>query len=327
MWVTKGASNILRLIVIFIIFAVSISSCNITKEISNIKQNARHTKVLANNVLQYKSLPIEKLDKLNFIDAKTLSIGTQEMKKHQVVFAGISRDNAAELPFVMRHVEYIGKFFADYRVIVFENDSSDGTKQILRFWRDANPKVHVASQDFHNKKRLSIKFLADVRNIYLDLLQDKEYEGFDIVILLDMDMWYGFDVRGIQNSFSKIDKWDMVCSNGVDGIEGLMYDLFAFRNEAFNDHMTVNKINDKKYFRDHIAYMYKAYDVSSELMPVYSCFGGLAIYKRELFEGCYYDSEDEDCEHVYLHQCMRSKHNARIFMNPAQLIRYTHYHN
>jgi hypothetical protein len=61
-------------------------------------------------------------------------------------------------------------------------------------------------------------------------------------------------------------------------------------------------------------------DPRGEWIPVDSAFGGLAIYKRELFENARYSSVlpngDHVCEHVTLHHTMRLA-GARLFINPA----------
>ncbi|HJD60527.1 MAG TPA: hypothetical protein LFW20_07890 [Rickettsia endosymbiont of Omalisus fontisbellaquei] len=275
----------------------------------------------------YRFLPIEKIAKLDFISDENLQAGKLEMSKHKVVFAGITRSNAPHLPNAIRHIEYIGQFFSDYRIIIFENDSTDSTKLMLNLWQLINHKVKIISQDFFNQKRPSIKFLADIRNKYLEILNTSEFDKFDIVIILDMDIGYGIDVRGILDSFSKIDRWDVICSNGIFNSQGQMYDAFAFRNEEFFDTPAEYnlKTGQNYYPTENISPMQKIYLPDSDLLPVNSCFNSLAIYKRKFFENCSYDSIKEDCEHVYLHECMRSKHNARIFMNPAQIIRYEHY--
>ncbi len=61
------------------------------------------------------------------------------------------------------------------------------------------------------------------------------------------------------------------------------------------------------------------------LLPVQSCFGGLAFYRHEKILGCEYNSIADDCEHVEFHKCIREKNHGRIFMNPAQILRYAHY--
>jgi hypothetical protein len=280
-------------------------------------------------IFRYQSLPLEKINALDFIAKNNLDLGQDEMNKHKAVFVGISRDNTHQLPEVIRHIEYIGQHFMDYRVIVFENDSTDGTKFILQYWKNTNPKVSIISKDYCDEKRPSIKFISDARNEYLETLKSKEYDEFDIIIPVDMDMVYGIDIRGIKDSFSKIDKWDAICSNGIFKSAGNMYDVFAFRNEEFPESPTEHDAKHSKddyWSKGNIKRMQKIYRPESDLMPVYSCFGGLAIYKRFLFKDCVYDSIDEDCEHVYLHQCMRNKYNARIFLNPAQIIRYEHWY-
>lgn len=278
-----------------------------------------------NDLLSYRSLPLETLAALDVIPDEQLARGKGEMAKHKAVFTGIARDNGRSLPTVMRHIEHIGERFADYRVILFENDSSDATKMILSFWKLVNPKVEILSEDFHFKKRPSIKFMAEARNRYVKALESKEYAEFDIVIAVDMDASYGIDERGILDTFSKIDEWEVVCSNGIYTRAGHMWDAFAFRNEEFPDSPHSFRQKYAKDYWNEVSSIQKIYPPEADLLPVHSGFGGLAIYKRKVFENCFYDSIHEDCEHVALHEMMKEKHEARIYMNPAQIIRYEHY--
>ena len=69
---------------------------------------------------------------------------------------------------------------------------------------------------------------------------------------------------------------------------------------------------------------------SSSLIKVDSCFGGLAIYKYDMFDSCSYDYRHhdppymQDCEHVLLHECMSSKHHAKIYSNLNMRLWYGH---
>jgi hypothetical protein len=91
----------------------------------------------------------------------------------------------------------------------------------------------------------------------------------------------------------------------------------------------------------------------NELLPCFSAFNGLAIYKTQIFKDCVYDgnirldliplnylketmiqnkskivcgdydwlnSKKEDCEHRSFHFEAIKKHNARIFISPEILI-------
>lgn len=256
-------------------------------------------------------------DRCGKLDPENLEKGRKEMLKHKVVICGISRDNAKELPLTL--IEQTGKMFNDYRVIIFENDSTDGTKKILQNWSEGNSRVKILSKDYHNRKRPSIQFLAECRNHYIQELEQPEYKTFDLMMAVDMDMKYGWDFNGLKDSFSKIGNWDGVGSNGIFTSDGKMWDMFAFRNDEFHQ-----KPNTPNYFRDIVPKGQKHYCVGSSLIPVESCFGGLAIYKRKYLNNCRYSSLDGDCEHINFHEQFR-KNGGRMFMNPSQITYYSHF--
>jgi hypothetical protein len=295
---------------------------------------------------------------LDSLDPTQLKLGIKEMLKHKLVVVGITRDNGIDLPLVMKYIEHIGGFFKDYRVILFENDSKDGTKIALKAWQFNNAKIKIISQDFNNKKRPTHKFMAEIRNNYLKELDSSEYDNFDMVMVLDMDM-RSIDERGVQHSFFKIDEWDAVCSNGIKN-DGRMYDTFAYRDKNFpwstKEWQMICTKNDgenrwkktcekgkefsKGFFHDLLAFrvgwqkndrlywlrimpqIQKIYPVNAPLVPVNSCFGGMALYKRKFIKGCSYDSKENSCEHISFHDCMREKNHGRMFLNPAQITIY-----
>lgn len=261
---------------------------------------------------------LKTVPELDRIPIEDILKGKEEVAQHKVVIVGIIRDNSAELPAVIEYIEHTGKAFKDYKVIIFENDSKDGTKEILSDWRALNNRVKIISGSFKNKKRPGIGFLAQARNYYLDKMQnDPIYDDFDIVMAIDMDMDLGWDIRGIFDSFNKIDKWDIVCANGTMP-NGKMRDAFAFRDEEFPH----TPVSYKDYWSKIVPEIQKIYPVTSTLMPVKSCFGGMAFYKKKFIKECRYISKNDDCEHVAFHECLTEHHNARIVMNLAQRMHY-----
>jgi hypothetical protein len=263
----------------------------------------------------------ERISALDALGPHLLDLGKTEMSKHQVVICGITRDNAIFFETMKKYIEAIGKEFSDYKVILFENDSRDGTKELLAKWAAQNSKVTILTKDFHNKKRPNIKFMADARNYYLQELLKPQYDHFDIMMVVDMDMLYGFDIRGIRHSFSQISRWDAVCSNGI--ISGdRMYDAFAFRSKDFP--YAPYEVGDDEYWHGIIPQIQKVIPATQDLMPVESCFGGLAFYKLSKAKDCLYDSIKNDCEHISFHKCIK-EHKGEIFLNPAQMVRYATY--
>ena len=248
--------------------------------------------------------------KCGVLDPQNIEKGLEVMRNSRVVFAGISRDNYQNLPIAM--IEKTGVLFKDYRVVVFENDSKDGTKERLKKWSEDNDKVKILTQDFHNKKRPSISFMAQCRNYYIEEIE-KSYSDYDYVIVLDMDM-NGWDIDGIAQSLA-FNNWDAIAANGIKP-DGRMYDAFAFRSKEFPE----NKSNPY-YWTSIIPKIQKHYCNGNDLVEVDSAFGGLCIYKTSSIKNVRYNSIDDDCEHILFHQ--RIKYNGgKIYMNPSLVAYY-----
>jgi len=270
------------------------------------------------------TVPLARLKQLDVLDPKTLAKGSNEMSKHKVIIAGISRDNAPDSAVMIKHIETIGSMFSDYRVIIFENDSSDGTQGVLHNWELNNNKIRILSKRYWNRKRANLQFLATARNHYIDTIRSNpEYKDFDILMVADMDTKYGLDIRGIEDSFAQINKWDAVCSNGIFTGEGHMFDMFAFRKDDTSWKPRVEDADQYLYGIIAVPGVREIYPAGSDLVPVHSCFGGLAFYKINAIEGCSY--EGGDCEHVPFHNCIRTKNNGKMFLNPSQMLKYSHF--
>ena len=124
-------------------------------------------------------------------------------------------------------------------------------------------------------------------------------------------------------------------------LHGTYRDTYALRSDAWNntnahwwDHEPHNMYNFTIAHKKTLKFEYeknlrsirKALDFAASkqgMMRVHSCFGGLSIYKYDLFLDCEYHHRHltypymVDCEHILLHQCMTQKHKAKIFVNPG----------
>ena len=60
------------------------------------------------------------------------------------------------------------------------------------------------------------------------------------------------------------------------------------------------------------------------LLPVTSCFGGLALYSlpRLRASGCTYDERGTECEHVRFTQCLEAAFNGSVFLDTAMRVYY-----
>ena len=62
----------------------------------------------------------------------------RELKGNYAALAALSMNNAKTLGRAMRQMEAIGNVFADYAVVIVENDSTDGTRSLLLDWKTRN---------------------------------------------------------------------------------------------------------------------------------------------------------------------------------------------
>ena len=69
--------------------------------------------------------------------------GRQKMAESTVVICGIARDVSKNVMATLARIERLGKMFLDYRVVIYENDSTDGTDVILKEWESQNYKVKI----------------------------------------------------------------------------------------------------------------------------------------------------------------------------------------
>lgn len=238
-----------------------------------------------------------------------VSLGYELMATKKVIFAGIGHNIEKSITHMIRNVECAGAYFDDYHVILYENDSTDKTKQFLGAWEKKSNRVTVIMEDISvtssQDPTKRTKVLADARNRYLTVMKEDLWNQYEYVIIFDTDLPDKWDMDGIAHSFGQTTSWDVICANGITR-NGKYYDAFAYRDFK-GYHPELNEIQIE--FPKH-----------KSLVPVQSCFSGMAIYKKSAIEDCTYSGPE--CEHVRFHKCMIEKHNAKLFMNPGMIIRY-----
>ena len=245
--------------------------------------------------------------------------GYAAMARSRVVITGLARNLAAVLPATIARIERLARLFADHRVVVYENDSTDATKLLLQHWAASDPRVHVALENHHDPRNPSTRCLARAermaryRTRCQELVLDKGGQ-FDATLVLDLDVTGGFSLDGVANSFGH-EGWDFIGSNGlVFRRQGLavnalrQYDMWALRFDAGMTSIPTALAGRHVYRR------------GEPLVPVTCCFGGLGIYQMEAFrQGRYSPS---DCEHVTFHKSLIEAGHGRLFLNPSQILIY-----
>lgn len=240
--------------------------------------------------------------------------GSQRMRSLTVTCCGLARNVEPYLPRTLACLETTRRLFADSRVLFFENDSQDHTRELLADYQARTDGVTVISQQRGDPINQSIRCLsraqrmAYYRNQYRRRLA--EFPS-DAVLVLDLDL-AGWSYEGLAHTFSYWHEWDMVGANGLyyhPAVDyPLYYDAWAYRALG-SDYAEENEVvNHYRFFR------------GEPLLPVNSCFGGLGVYRREALLRCSYAGGD--CEHVSLHRQLRENGFGRIYLNPSQIVCY-----
>jgi len=227
----------------------------------------------------------------------------------KAILACITRDDFYGLSVNRYQLEELGETFADYRIVVVENDSSSEYRDELAKWAASNHRVKVVSKTFDLKKRPSLAFLAKMRNFYLDEISKPEYEEFTRLVIFDMDVSHRWPIANISGS-SAMDwpNFGARCFNVYNSRPGVHRDTLAFRSTEWAPNYTLKSpeglTGETQRF---VSYLVSDWTVEGLVMEVDSCFGGLAAYDRKAIGECRYDDEDPNCEHVAFNKCIRDR--------------------
>jgi len=217
-----------------------------------------------------------------------------------------------------------GKIFNKYKIIIYENNSTDDTKNILETFKN-NENIMIISEDIidvvirTNSKvwtnlemtglnnPCKIEQKTNARNRVLQEIRKNEYNEYTYVMWIDMNS-YGWFLKGIIDSFIKKNMWDVIYANGLHHNSHKYYDMYSYRDLYF--------LFGPELLHEYYWNIEKEVNVLNEegLVPVFSAFGGIGIFKKSIF-----DNRNYQCvvnEHVkifyrkILHKYKRNLKNA-----------------
>jgi len=264
--------------------------------------------------------------------------GKSFMKEQSVAICSIVRDCKKNLKRNINVLEVLKKYFKKTDFYIFENDSKDGTKNILKKWKGNSENVNIFLNDYYDvtipsmsevkenpyysKHRISR--MCQYRNEYLKKINQSK-EKYDYIIVLDLDI-EKINIEGIISSFSLAGHWDVICANGFSYSPTLRkryhdsYALVELGKEKIPQTEKSIRLNQ---------YIWGRIKRRGPLIPVYSAYGGLSIYRYEAIKNKYYKvltNEDKRvavrCEHFSLCQQIKQAGYTRIFVNPSMILKY-----
>ena len=266
--------------------------------------------------------------------------GYKKMSETNIVIAGLCINIESKIESLKKRLEYFGSFFKNYKVVIFENDSKDNTRNMLLDWSKQNTNIHIVScpedKDCKLKNKPATSYgmlsdkrmekMADYRNRILSYIKNN-FSSYDCVSMIDFDIGGPINIDGVANSFGLYENWDTISANGLMGATHslgslIYYDTLAYEDDSYGNWK--NKFNIK-FISEHflIARNLAKKSIGEFPIRVKSGFAGLALYKMDVLNsGVNYTPENliYKCEHKIFHDNMRNKGFSRIFINPNMIV-------
>jgi hypothetical protein len=237
------------------------------------------------------------------------------MNHLNVIFGGTCRNVSQYIAKNLDNINNAGSKFNSFVLIIYENDSNDGTRNILLNRKQQNY-IYLFEDNVMEKRRTMR--LQNGRNKILQEMKKMNHKNqYTYFIMLDMDETTvgGSFVNTLDTCFVKypLETWDVLTGNQCN----LYYDLWALRKSGVIDYDCWRHDGSKTEEVNHLLSSLK-FTVRDELIPVDSAFGGIAVYKISSIENCVYVGEYKDgsekCEHVEFHKSIR-ENGGKIFIN------------
>lgn len=241
----------------------------------NFEKDSASRRPLCLSEQQWKELSSGQLSSYNPDDVLTVQRGLNYLQNSSggLIINALARNVAENIPALRQNMEGLLPFFADgnsmkkpLSLVIFENDSNDGTRQAFQTWSEEesnredgsrytvdlmscgpkNPNCELGIMDrydnmnlFTNPTASGVGKLGEFRQILLEYILDKkEYNDYSHMIILDADLGTSLSPLGLLHTLgleNNIAQDHVVASSSSQVWPGTMgtiippYDLSAFR--------------------------------------------------------------------------------------------------
>ena len=263
----------------------------------------------------------------------------------------LARDCVKNLRKKMCKIEDLGSMFKDYHVVIYENDSTDGTAEEVKEWGRRNNHVLAISETSaptaplppldcpHPEKGVRrIERMARLRNRVMDEMEKRFDPDIFCFVDIDVEDFNPSDiVKAIENA---PDDWGGLFGSGLvywDGVDGdvfvspFQYDSFAFVAQG-DDYLKRGDYVVTPEFHPQVAYQMTLGLKKIDYLPCESAFNGIGVYRYNVIKGERYsilqnkalkDINCSLCEHIGFNRKVRDK-GYGIYMARDMQVLYHH---
>jgi len=191
-------------------------------------------------------------------------------KSGGIIVNAMCRDCADALPDFIQNVENIHAFFPKLSVVIFENDSEDGSRDIFKEWAKKDKAYEVdlmeceeavdcifgeshrydsfEAEAYYNSS--AVGKMAAFRNRIVDYVRkEPKYEAYSHMLVMDLDLGVSISPLGMLHTLGEVPD-NPVASSGRQTWPGSFgtlrppYDFSAFRADRTEDHQHLRGITD-----------------------------------------------------------------------------------
>lgn len=249
------------------------------------------------------------------IEAQKHDTITSEKLLSTVVLIGTARNIESHLPKTFENIKMICDCFEKSNVIIYENDSTDKTLEMLQNFAKETPNVEIITEK--NIPGLRTHRLAYARTITMNKARELHPEYIVLMDLDDVNNMLTKEAFMTSFNYPELD-WAVMTANQ----SGKYYDLWALR--TYDDWMPFDPWECNRNKNDTHSCVNKRFkNIPREKDPILvkSAFGGLGIYKTKYLDGCKYDGGKDSlelCEHVSFNEGITNK-GGKIYINPKMI--------
>jgi len=214
---------------------------------------------------EWKVLSAGALSSRHYNDIMGVRQGQTFAKQNSIVVNVLARDVKHNIPALRVNVESLVPLFREVALVVFENDSSDGTREIFKDWAAESELEYIVdlmecegvedcklgskNRDYQENPQHDYAFTSAIgnmhtyRNTAINYIQnDPKYQHYSHLLVLDVDLSVPFSPLGILHTLGRRPN-TAVASSGRQpwptsfGSLTTPYDLSAFREYNTNSTM------------------------------------------------------------------------------------------
>ena len=262
----------------------------------------------------------------------------------RAIFAACARNCAPHLPAVLRNIERLSTLFSDCGFVFVENDSSDGTRQILEQWGAGRPRFQLFKLDGLvariPQRTVRLEIARNACTAFIRIMPD--LAGYDYLIVMDCDeiTERAIDLTRVARALDFLELQEVHAGVFANNI-GLYYDMWALRQnplcpsdvwEEVVDYALSHDVTDEVAFQETFGKRTFAFDPSRDPVEVDSAFNGFGIYKMRFVQknpnpylgyktkAIVHNGQSgivrmQTCEHVHHNMGIRSA-GGRLFIMP-----------